>query len=135
MLRNLSIFRIILSGFPGGSDSKESACNAGDLGSVPGLGRSPGGGWSNPFQHSCLEKTHGQRSLAGYSSCGHKESNMTEWLTHTHIFLIRKWMKCRQLYHQVFKDSLGKMVLSNGYLKLQRQKSGIAILETLTLNF
>ena len=41
-------------GFPGGSDGKESACNAGDLGSVPGLGRSPGGGHGNPLQYSCL---------------------------------------------------------------------------------
>ena len=42
-------------GFPGGSDSKASACNAGDLGSVPGLGRSPGKGNGNPLQYSCLE--------------------------------------------------------------------------------
>ena len=42
-------------GFSGGSVSKESACNAGDLGSIPGLGRSPGGGHGNPFQYSCLE--------------------------------------------------------------------------------
>ena len=42
-------------GFPGGSDSKESTCSAGDLGSIPGLGRSPGGGHGNPFQYSCLE--------------------------------------------------------------------------------
>ena len=42
-------------GFPGGSDGKVSACNAGDLGSIPGLGRSPGEGNGNPFQHSCLE--------------------------------------------------------------------------------
>ena len=41
--------------FPGGSDSKESSCNAGDLGSAPGLGRSPGGGHGNPLQYSCLE--------------------------------------------------------------------------------
>ena len=41
-------------GFPGGSDSKESACNVGDLGSIPGLGRSPGEGNSNPLQYSCL---------------------------------------------------------------------------------
>ena len=46
---------------------KESACNAGDLGSTPGLGRS-GGGHVNPFQYSCLENPHGQRSLAGCSS-------------------------------------------------------------------
>ena len=42
-------------GFPGGSDDKESACNVGDLGSTPGLGRSPGGGYSNPLQYSWLE--------------------------------------------------------------------------------
>ena len=42
-------------GFLGGSDGKESACNAGDLGSVPGLGRSAGGRHSNPLQYSCLE--------------------------------------------------------------------------------
>ena len=59
-------------GFPGGSDSKESACNAGDLGSIPGLGRSPGEGNGNPLQYSCLENPHGQRSLAGYSPCGCK---------------------------------------------------------------
>ena len=41
--------------FPGGSEVKVSACNAGDLGSIPGLGRSPGEGNGNPFQYSCLE--------------------------------------------------------------------------------
>ena len=46
-----------LLGFPGGSDSKESACNAGDLGSTPGLGRSPGGEHGNPVQYSCLENS------------------------------------------------------------------------------
>ena len=43
------------SGFPGGSDGKESACNAADLGSIPGLGRFPGDGNGNPLQYSCLE--------------------------------------------------------------------------------
>ena len=42
-------------GFPGGSDGKESPCNAGELGSNPGLRRSPGGGHGNPFPFSCLE--------------------------------------------------------------------------------
>ena len=42
-------------GFPGGLDGKESACKAGDLGSVPGFGRSPGGGHGNTLQYSCLE--------------------------------------------------------------------------------
>ena len=42
-------------GSPGGSDGKASACNAGDPGSIPVLGRSPGEGKGNPLQHSCLE--------------------------------------------------------------------------------
>ena len=42
-------------GFPGGSEDKASACNAGDRGSIPGLGRSPGEGNGNPLQYSCLE--------------------------------------------------------------------------------
>ena len=42
-------------GFPGGSVGKESSCNWGDLGLIPGLGRSPGGGHSNPLQYFCLE--------------------------------------------------------------------------------
>ena len=65
--------------FPGGSD-KELTCNAGDLGSIPGLGRAPGGGHGNPFQYSCLENPHGQRSLVSYSPWGHKESDTTERL-------------------------------------------------------
>ena len=44
-------------GFPGGSESKESACNAGVLGSISGLGRSPGEGNVNPLQYSCLENS------------------------------------------------------------------------------
>ena len=42
-------------GFPGGSNGEESACNVRDLGSIPGLGRSPGEGDGNPLQYSCLE--------------------------------------------------------------------------------
>ena len=44
-------------GFRGGADDKESACNAGDLGSIPGLGRSPGEGNGNPLEYSCLENS------------------------------------------------------------------------------
>ena len=65
-------------GFPGGSDGKEPACNAEDLGSIPGLGRSLGGGHGNPLQYSCLENPHGQSSLEGYSPWSCKESDMTE---------------------------------------------------------
>ena len=44
-------------GFPGGSDGKETDCNVGDLGSIPGLGRSPRGGHGNLLQYSCLENS------------------------------------------------------------------------------
>ena len=55
-------------GFSGGSDGKESTCNVGGLGSIPGLGRSPRGISGNPLQYSCLDKNpHRQRVLAGYS--------------------------------------------------------------------
>ena len=60
---------------------KTSACNAGDPGSIPELGRSPGGGHGIAFQYSCLGNPHGQRRLAGYSPQGHKELDMTEQLS------------------------------------------------------
>ena len=84
-------------GLPWCLDGKESACNVGHLGSIPELGRSPAGEHGNPFQYSCLENPHGQRSLASYSPWGRKESDMTERLSmcvfmseahvhlHTHI--------------------------------------------------
>jgi len=65
-------------GFPGGSDSKESACSEGDLGLIPGLGRSPERGHGNPLQYSGLENPHVYRSLAGYSPWGCKELDVTE---------------------------------------------------------
>ena len=67
-------------GFPGGSENKESACNVGDLDSIPGLGRSSGGGLGNPLQYSSMEISLGQRSLVGYSSWGHNELDTTEQL-------------------------------------------------------
>ena len=65
-------------GFPRSTDGRESACTAGDLGLIPGLGRFPGEGNSYPLQYSCLENPHGQRTLAGYSLWGPKELDMTE---------------------------------------------------------
>ena len=55
---------------------KNLPASAGDLGSIPGSGRSPGGRNGNSFQYSCLE-SHGQWSLADYSQGGHKELDMT----------------------------------------------------------
>ena len=61
LLRNSPVVLLIFTsshstrGFPGGSDGKEAPCNVGDLGFIPGLGKSPGGGHGNPLQDSCLE--------------------------------------------------------------------------------
>ena len=70
--------------FPGGSDGKASAYNVGDPGSIPGSGRSPGEGNRNPLQWVIHGKSHGWRSLVGYSQGGCKDSDMTERL-HLHF--------------------------------------------------
>ena len=67
-------------GFPGSSAGEESACHAGDPGSIPGSERSPGDGIGYPLQYSCLENPQGQWSLVGYSPRGCKESDTTERL-------------------------------------------------------
>ena len=67
------------AGFPGGSDGKEYTCDAGDVGSIPGSGRSPGEGNGNPFQFLPGE-FRGQRSLAVYSPWSYKELDTTEQL-------------------------------------------------------
>ena len=77
---------LVFLGFPGGSGDKESACNMRDLGSIPGLRRSPGGGHGNPLQYSCLENLHGWKRLVDYSPRDCKESDMTEKLS-THSTL------------------------------------------------
>ena len=64
---------------PDGSEVKASACNAGDLGSIPGSGRSPGEENGNPLQYSCLENPT-DRGTWGYSPQGCKESDTTERL-------------------------------------------------------
>ena len=62
-------------GFPVDSECKESAFSVEDMGSIPVLGRSLGKENGNPFQYSCLESPHRQRSPVGYSPWGHKESD------------------------------------------------------------
>ena len=71
--------------FPGGSDGKESACNAGDQGLIPNSGRSPGEENGNPQQYSCLENPMDRGAWPGYGPWGLKESDMTEAAEHTHI--------------------------------------------------
>ena len=63
---------IYIEGLPWWLSDKESTCQVGESGSIPGLGRSLGEGNDNPPQYSCPGKSHGQRSLVGYSPWGHK---------------------------------------------------------------
>ena len=63
---------------PGSSDGKASAYNGGDLGLIPGSGRSSGEGNGNSLQYSCLGKSHGWWSMVGYIPWGCKELDMTE---------------------------------------------------------
>ena len=75
-------------GFLGGSEGKMSACNAGDLGLIPGLGRSPGEGNGNPLQYSCLENPMDrgawQATVHGVSKSRTRLSNFTS----LHLYLI-----------------------------------------------
>ena len=85
---------IMLLGFPGGSDGKESAWHAGDLGSIPRLGRSSGEGNGYPIKYSCLENPMDRGTyspivpIVGYSAWGHKESDMTEATQQPHVYKV-----------------------------------------------
>ena len=81
----------MVQGFPDGSECKESACIAGDLGSVPGLGRSPGEWHGNPLQYFCLGIPW-TRSLVSYSPWSHKVSDITEQLT-PQTSLVVQWLR------------------------------------------
>ena len=72
--------------FPGGSDGKASAYNAGDPGSIHGLGRSSGEGNGNPLKYSCLEKYHGWRSMVGSSPWGCKSrTQLSNFILLSHV--------------------------------------------------
>ena len=87
----------VFLGFPCGSDGRKFTFNAGDQGSIPGLEKSPGGDHSNSLQYSCLENPNGQRSLAGYSPWGLKESDMTERQS-THKLMPVQWTHLSNLW-------------------------------------
>ena len=76
--RRNCILVLFPKGVPGGILVKNPPANCGNAGSIPRLGRSPGVGNGNPLQYSFLEKSLGQRSLAGYSPWGLKESDNVE---------------------------------------------------------
>ena len=78
-------------GFPGGSDSKELACNAGDLGSIPGSGRSPGEGNGNSLQYSCLENPMDRGAWwAIVHMVTKSQTRLTELLTLSHSLHSKK---------------------------------------------
>ena len=77
--QSLRRIKLAIWDFPGGSDSKASVCNAGDLGLIPGSGRFPGEGNGNPLQYSFLENP--MDGGAWYRLWGHKESDTTEQLS------------------------------------------------------
>ena len=74
---NISYDTTVIEGFPQWLSCKESTCNAGDVGSIPGLGRSPGGGHGNPLQYSCWENPM-DRKIWQAMIHGVTESDMTE---------------------------------------------------------
>ena len=84
-------------GFPCGSAGEESACNVGELGSIPGLGRSPGKGNSYPLQYSGLENSKNYI----YSPWGHKELDRTEWLSLSLALLIEM---CLMSLYWIYSD-------------------------------
>ena len=91
----ITLFRTL---FPGSSNGKESACNSGDLSSIPGSGRSPGEGHGTPV--FLPGKFHGQRSLVGYSPKGCKESDTTEVLS-TYTSLVIESFRQKKHSHVV----------------------------------
>ena len=71
----------VIWGFSGSSDSKECACNVGDQGLIPGLGRSPGEGHDNPLQNSCLENATDGGAL--WTTVDEVERIRHDWVTNT----------------------------------------------------
>ena len=80
LVRDFEAVRVFQENAASGSDGKASVYNVGDLGLIPGLGRSPGEGNGNPLQDYLPGKFHRQKSLVGYSPWGCKESDTTERL-------------------------------------------------------
>ena len=90
--------------FPGGLDGKESACNSEDLGSIPGLGRSPGGGHGNPLQYSCLENP---MDRGAWRATVHSvaESDMTEQLSTARYITQRPYLPYKGVLAQEKKKA------------------------------
>ena len=128
-----------VKGFLSDSDGKESACNAGDLGSTPGLARSPGEGNGNPLQYSCLEKPMdrgaGRASVNGVS----KELDTTEWLSYqmkkalflglpvsgweNHLPSFEPWFPYLKIVRLSWRSSLPLRCLGKSQMKLVPTRS------------
>ena len=103
--------------FPGGSSSKESACNAGNLGLIPGSGRSPGGGHGNPLQYSCWENSmdRGAWGLTVHKVAKRLSNSYTHTHTHTHTirlyqpseFMSKSKAHALPLFQNAWSSSLG----------------------------
>ena len=102
-------------GFPSGADSKESSCNAGDPGLIPGSGRSPGGGHGNSLRYSCLEDPRDRGAGRATVLRGHQESDWTESLT------LRRLRPQRA--RTVSSKSVGTHAVSTDHLRLAPMQS------------
>ena len=119
--------------FPGGSPGKESACNAGDLGSIPGLGRSPGEGKGYPLQYSCLENS------MDYTVHGVAKSQTR--LSHFHFHLFYQEHCCPFMIQQPFRTtniwrnpSLLILILPHAFLSFWKGPWKLSTEELMLLN-
>ena len=97
-----SYFKVLFWGFPGGSDGKASACNVGDLGSVPGLGRSPGEGKGYPLQYSALENSMDREDLQAVVHGVTKGCIQLDWVTLTPQGVSSLWGTVTSLWRIMF---------------------------------
>ena len=98
---------LALTSFPGGSEGKASACNAGDLGSIPGSGRSPGGGNGNPLQYSCRENPMDRG--AWWATVHRIPKSWTRLRDFTFIFFHFLQLKSTELSpHPVLRGTVGR---------------------------
>ena len=114
-------------GFPGGSDGKESACSAGDLGSIPELRRSPGEGNGNPLQYSCLENSIDREAWQAIVQGGLKESDMTEQLSTALYFGGTQGLCCFRIQN-ILRTEPNSVSLLPWFDSTSAQREGVPII-------